>query len=162
MTTETDAIDLLLHDHRAIDRLAEQLDATDDVAEIARLLDRIVVELTAHEAAEHEVIFPAFRATLGRADDETIERRMGEHEELNDVLAEMQALEPDCFGFVKRASALLLDVRGHFLREEESVFVRMRDSMSDEELADLGSRALAVKQRAAAQPGDPTPLAADR
>ena len=66
MTDQIDAIELLLQDHRLIDGLAEQLDATDDPAEIRHLYLRIVEELAAHEAAEQEVVFPAFRAALER------------------------------------------------------------------------------------------------
>ena len=62
MTSQIDAIELLLRDHRLIDGLAEQLDTVDDPAEIRRLYLRIVEELAAHEAAEQEVVFPAFRA----------------------------------------------------------------------------------------------------
>ena len=69
MTNQIDVIDLLLRDHRLIDGLAEQLDAADDPAEIRRLFMRIVEELTAHEAAEQEVVFPAFQAALENADD---------------------------------------------------------------------------------------------
>ena len=154
MTNQIDAIELLLQDHRLIDGLAEQLDATDDPAEIRRLFLRIVDELAAHEAAEQEVVFPAFRAVLGMSDDHTLADRMGEHEELNELLAEMRSLAPDCLGFIKRGSALLLEIEGHFLREEESVFARMRASFSAHELAELGRQALAVKQRSPAFPDD--------
>ena len=87
---------------------------------------------------------------------------MGEHEELNELLAEMRSLAPDCFGFSKRGSALLLEIKGHFLREEESVFDRMRATLSADELAELGSRVLAVKQHAPAFPDDHPRVATDR
>ena len=64
MTDPIDAIELLLQDHRLIGGLAEELDRTDDPAEIGRLYQRIVDELSAHEAAEQDVVFPAFRAAL--------------------------------------------------------------------------------------------------
>jgi iron-sulfur cluster repair protein YtfE (RIC family) len=162
MTKQIDVIDLLLGDHRLIDGLAEQLDAADDPAEIRRLFLRIVEELAAHEAAEQEVLFPAFRASLQMAEDDTVAHRMGEHEELNELLAEMRSLAPDCFGFTKRGSALLLEVKNHFMREEESVFANMRASFSADELVELGSRALAVKQHSPAFPDDHPHLAADR
>jgi hypothetical protein len=108
------------------------------------------------------VVFPAFRAALEMADDSTLARRMGEHEELNDLLAEMRSLAPDCFGFTKRGSALLLEIKGHFLREEESVFARMRAAFSADELAELGSRVLEVKQHSPAFPDEHPRLAADR
>jgi iron-sulfur cluster repair protein YtfE (RIC family) len=162
MTEQIDAIELLLRDHRMIDGLAVQLDTLDDPAEIRRVYLRIVEELAAHEAAEQEVVFPAFRAALEMADDSTLARRMGEHEELNETLAEMRSLAPDNFDFTKRGSALLLEIKGHFLREEESVFDQMRATFGAEELAELGSRVLAVKRRAPAFPDAHTRIVADR
>jgi hypothetical protein len=162
MSEQIDAIEILLQDHRLIDGLAEQLDTVDDPAEIRRLYLRIAEELAAHEAAEQEVVFPAFRAALEMADDSTLARRMGEHEELNETLAEMRSLAPDDFNFTKRGSALLLEIKGHFLGEEESVFAYMRATFSADDLAELGSRVLEVKQRAPAFPEDHPRLAADR
>jgi hypothetical protein len=123
---------------------------------------RLVEELAAHEAAEQEVVFPAFRAALGTADDRTLASRMGEHEELNDLLTEMRSLPPDSFEFIKRGSALLLDIKDHFVREEESVFVQMRAALSADELNELGSRVLAVKRNSPAFPDEHPQLAADR
>jgi len=152
MPNQIDVIDLLLGDHRLIDGLAEQLEAADDPAEIHRLFVRIVEELAAHEAAEQEVVFPAFLAALEVADDTTVAHRMGEHEEMNELLAEMRVLPTDCFGFIKRGSALLLDVKAHFHREEESVFDRMRATFSADELTELGRRALIAKDHSPASP----------
>jgi hemerythrin superfamily protein len=162
MSDQIDAIEVLLRDHRLIDGLAEQLDTVDDPAEIRHLYLRLVEELAAHEAAEQEVVFPAFRAALTTADDSTLASRMGEHEELNELLTEMRSLPPDSFEFIKRGSALLLDIKDHFLREEESVFVQMRTAFSADELTELGSRVLAVKRRSPAFPDEHPRLTADR
>jgi hemerythrin superfamily protein len=162
MQDQMDAIELLLRDHRLIDGLAQELDETDDPAEIRRLYLRIVAELSAHEAAEHEVVFPAFRDALRMADDETLAHRMGEHEELNGLLAEMRGLSPDSFGFSKRGRAFLLEISAHFLEEEESVFDRMRATFSPYELAELGRQVLAVKQHSPALLEDHPHLAAGR
>jgi hemerythrin superfamily protein len=154
MTNQIDAIELLLCDHRLIDGLAEQLDTTDDPIEISRLYQQIVAELIAHEAAEQDVVFPAFQAVLGPSDDDTVAHRMGEHEELNDLLAEMRTLAPDCFAFMKRGSALMLEVKGHFQREEESVFSRIRASFTPDELVEMGTQVLAAKQHCVAADQD--------
>ncbi len=154
MTNQIDAIELLVSDHRLIDGLAEQLDTTDDPAEIGRLYLQIVDELIAHEAAEQEVVFPAFQAVLDLADDDTVAHCMGEHEELNGLLAEMRSLAPDCFAFMKRGSALLLEVKAHFEREEESVFARIRASFTAEQLAEMGAQVQAAKQRCGANTAD--------
>jgi hemerythrin superfamily protein len=160
MANQIDVTDLLLRDHRLIDGLAERLDAADDPAEIRRLYTRIVEELTAHEAAEQEVVFPAFQAALENADD-TVTSRLGEHEEMNELLAEMRSLAPECFGFTKRGSALLLEVKAHFLSEEESVFDRMRATFSSDELTELGRRALIAKHQSPAFSDDNGRMGAD-
>ena len=161
MTNQIDVIELLERDHRLIDGLAEQLDAADDPVEIRHLFMRIVEELSAHEAAEQQVVFPAFRANFETAGNDTLSHRMGEHEELNGLLAEMRTLAPDCFAFTKRGSALLLEVKGHFLLEEETVFARMKAELDHDELVALGSRAVAAKKHSPAFPDDHPHLAAD-
>ncbi|HEY7628281.1 MAG TPA: hemerythrin domain-containing protein [Ilumatobacteraceae bacterium] len=144
MASEVDVIDLLERDHRLIDELAERLDTEDDPDEIRRLYVRIVEALTVHEEIEQEILFPAFLALVHSSSDTTLERRLGEHEELNGLLAEMRELDPNDYAFIKRGSALLLEVEGHFAREEDSVFARMRAECGPEVLAALGERALLV------------------
>jgi iron-sulfur cluster repair protein YtfE (RIC family) len=149
MSTDVDIIEFLERDHRRIDDLAAQLDSITDTDEISRLYVLIVDALLAHEAIEHEVLFPAFRALLTTAGDRILEHRMGEHEELNAMLVEMRELDPSGFAFIKRGSALLQEMEGHFAREEQSVFARMRAEMAHDELVDLGRRAIALKSASA-------------
>jgi iron-sulfur cluster repair protein YtfE (RIC family) len=147
-----DVIDFLESDHRRIAALIEDLERVDDPAEVRRVFFSIAEELAAHEAIEHEVVFPAFRARVEAAGDSTLAHRMGEHEEVNELLAEMRDLAPTGFGFTKRGSALMLDVKAHFLIEEETVFMRMREVLSAEDLVELGRRALEVRQHSPAFP----------
>ena len=39
-------------------------------------------------------MYPAFRAALGMTDDDTLDHRIGEHEEIDELLAEMRRLTP--------------------------------------------------------------------
>jgi hemerythrin superfamily protein len=161
MDNVVDVIELLERDHRKIDALIEELERLDDPASLRQVFFTIVEELAAHEAAEQEVVFPAFGAKVEAAGETTIAHRIGEHEEMNELLEEMRGLAPNGFGFTKRGSALLLDVKAHFLKEEESVFDRMRELLSTDELTELGRRALEAKQQAPAFFGD-HPRLADR
>ena len=74
----------------------------------------------------------------------------------------MRSLAPDGFSFSKRESAFVLEIKEHFRREEETVFARMRESFSADQLAELADRALAVKQHAPAFPDDHPRIKADR
>jgi hemerythrin superfamily protein len=147
LTDPDDVIELLSRDHRALRGLLDQLDHEYDRAELSVLFSRIVHELAAHEAAEEQVVFPAFRTAIP-AQQRDAAHRMGEHEEINELLAEMRVLTPDDPGFEKRASALSLELEAHFTAEEEDVFPRLKASLGHDELVDLGVRVLAVKQTA--------------
>ena len=153
MATDADILEILERDHRRISDLAERLDATSDDDEIRDLYRQIVHGLLAHEAIEHDVLFPAFRSVLDVEELAAIDARVGEHEELNSLLAEMRDLEADCFAFVKRGSALLLEIERHFALEEEAVFAPMRARLPKDELVALGRRAMADAPVPDAPPG---------
>jgi hemerythrin superfamily protein len=145
MTADVDIIEVLERDHQRISDLAERLDSVTDDDEIRELYRQIVDGMLAHEAIEHEVLFPAFRSMLAADETAPLDERLGEHEELNSLLAEMQDLDAHDFAFVKRGSALLLEIERHFELEEESVFARMREQLPKEQLVELGRRARAAR-----------------
>ena len=143
MTTDADIIEILERDHQRMTDLAERLDSVTDADEIRALYRQIVDGLLAHEAIEQEVLFPAFREMLATSESAPLEERLDEHEELNELLAEMRDLDSDGFAFMKRGSALLLEMERHFELEEESVFAPMRERLPKAALVELGRRALA-------------------
>lgn len=143
MTTDVDILDVLEQDHRRIGDLAERLDSVTDDDEVRELYRQIVDGLLAHEAIERDVLFPAFHALHAPDGDERLDSRMGEHEELNSLLAEMRELDAHDYAFVKRGSALVNEIERHFELEEESVFAPMRERLTKEERVELGRRAMA-------------------
>jgi hemerythrin superfamily protein len=154
-----DVIEILERDHRMIDGLVEELDEANDASAIRGIFLRIVEALSAHETVEHEVLYPAFRAAFEGA-DEVLAHRLSEHDELNELLAEMRGLAPDGFAFLKRGSALLLEMQGHFQAEEQTVFDRMRRELSPDALVELGRRAVEARAHAPAFPNEHRTLAA--
>lgn len=150
MGTEIDLIELLERDHRRIDALAETLDTTSDTEEIRALFVQLLDAVLVHERIEREILFPAFLGVMADAEGTTIQARTGEHEELDELLEEMSRLDVDGYAFIKRGSALLLELEGHFAREEESVFAPMRAKVPAAELVRLGRRALSVESTSGA------------
>jgi iron-sulfur cluster repair protein YtfE (RIC family) len=142
-----DAIDLLVEDHRFLEELLERLDREDDPREMRALFLRIAGDLAAHEAAEHEVVFPAARAA-GSAGTHEVHELIGEHEEVNSLLAEMLTLDASGAGFAKRASALVFELRAHFAEEEERLFPALRAVLDPAYLAWLAPRVRAIKRSA--------------
>ena len=142
-----DVIELLSQDHQHIRRLLEQLDRETDPAQLCVLYVRIVHEMTAHEAAEQQVVFPAFR-TVAPAEEQEARHWIDEHGEINQLMAEMRMLSPDDPGFEKRAAALCIELQAHFAVEEERLFPRLNRCASREDRVELGEQVLAVKQAA--------------
>lgn len=139
-----DVIDLLIRDHRSLEELLDRLDAEDRPDELRALFLRIAGDLAAHEAAENNVVFPAARAAISGTDIEVIEL-LAEHDEVNSLLAEMLPLDPAGLGFLKRASALILELRAHFAEEEELLFPHLRAALDPAELIALAAQVRAAK-----------------
>jgi hypothetical protein len=148
MAESHDVIDLLMEDHRHLEGLLGRLDREHDPGELRAIYLQIVGELAAHEACEQQVVFPAVLASVPAAETDIV-ASLGQHEEINSLLEEMVALDPSCYGFMKRASALLLELQAHF-GEEEEVFERLRAALDPAELAELARRARAAKSCAPA------------
>lgn len=146
---EIDLVDLLLADHVVLRALIEELDAADGPGDMRRIYLRIVAELSTHEAAEEEVAFPALRAAVPSSAEEAL-ARIGEHDEVDELIAEMRLLAPSGHAFAKRACALVLDLRNHLDAEEDEVFPLLRSALSDERLVALAADVVAVKERAPA------------
>src|SRR5579859_5636155 len=151
MAEPLDVVELLIQDHRMIGQLLQELDEEERPDKQRLLYLRLVGLLSAHEEAEQEVLFPAFRSAFAAAGQEAA-NRLAEHEEINELLAEMRGLTPAGPGFEKRASALILELQNHFLNEEESVFPRLQAAVSHDQLLELAGRVEAVKRRAPAFP----------
>jgi hemerythrin superfamily protein len=145
MAPRLDAIDMLLEDHRRMTALLEHLDSEERPAEMQRLCLEIVAEIAAHEAAEDEVVFAAFRAAAPATEQDTVDR-MAEHQEVNELLAEMVTLAPSGVGFLKRAAALIYELREHFAAEEEDLFPRLRALLGRQELLGLADRVTEAKE----------------
>jgi len=118
-----DVIDVLLEDHRLLRELLIRLDDEDRPAEMRRLFFRIAGELAAHEAAEDQIVVPAGLAA--------------EHDEVNSLMTEMLRLNPAGFGFLKRASALVVELQDHLDEEEEVLFPLLRQLLSPAALVEL-------------------------
>jgi hemerythrin superfamily protein len=140
-------VDELRRDHELIRALASDLEMTTEPIEARDLYLRLVGELAAHEAAEEQVVFPAVRAAMPTTTRET-SIRADEHDEINELIGEMQTLPPAGLAFGKRASALRLEIEAHFQAEESSLFVDLLDVIGPDESVRLAARVAVAKATA--------------
>ena len=145
-----DAITLLEQDHRTVDELFERFEQTTEPAQRRKLVDTIIEELSIHAAIEEQELYPVMRRVLDAEDD--VEHAEHEHAEAKAVLAVLAQLDAEDERFAPLVSELIADVRHHVEEEEEELFPKLRQAVSEEELNDLGRRLEQAKEHAPAKP----------
>jgi hemerythrin superfamily protein len=145
-----DAIELLSSDHREVEQLFRQFEATTDGALAQELAERLVCSLSVHAAIEEQLLYPAARRALD--DGGLVDHAIEEHDELKRVLADVDgkpATDEAVRAGMRRAQAM---VEEHVAEEEGTLFPQLRDGMSQEELQKLGTAMELAKQAAPTHP----------
>ena len=148
------ALTLLKQDHGNVEELFHRFEtaAADDVAELARVRDLVLVHLSQHAVIEEEVFYPAIRAKLG--DDQAFDVLEGleEHHVVKVTLAELEKLAPTHERFRPKMTVLIESVRHHVQEEEDDLFPKVRDAFTVEELNAMGEQMETAKQAAPTRP----------
>jgi hemerythrin-like domain-containing protein len=144
------AIQLLKEDHRKVKDLLSQLVETTTRAEKTRrhLLEKIEQELSVHTQIEEEIFYPAFRKAGNSEHSKLYFEAFEEHRAVDDlVLPDLKKTEPGSEKFSGRAKVLKELVEHHADEEEKDMFKKANQTMSKEELLELGERMSERKQQ---------------
>ena len=138
----TDVVDLIVQDHRQLQRMFEQLrsDSTTRKA-LAPVMSTL---LFAHSRAEESEVYPAARAA---GDEEDVEHSQEEHLAADQLAERLTRLDPESDEFGQVLEELLEAVTHHLEEEEEDMLPHMRERMDAEELNRLGEQFLAVRAK---------------
>jgi hemerythrin-like domain-containing protein len=138
-----DAIQLLKDDHAKVKDLLSKLTETGEDASAGRqdILKEIQAELQAHTAIEEEIFYPAFKeAGAEQEDAKLFYEAKEEHRAVDElVLPDLSATDADSVEFAGRAKVLKDLIEHHAEEEEQEMFPRARELLSEEELLELGS-----------------------
>lgn len=135
----TTGIDLILADHRQVEELFRQFEATRDPS----LVGRIVAMLTDHDQAEHAALYPLARVVL--ADEALLQRSMLAHSALKVAIDRLRQLEgPPLLDAVEALQAL---VATHVADEETALLPALSERATAAQLDGLGARVEQAKQR---------------
>lgn len=139
----TDALELLIEQHDTIDLLIEQLFDPRVPDERKELLFRTLADvIAAHAAIEETLFYPAVRE---RATADFVRESLADHAAIKRELADLVLSEFDDPRFAARLQILQAQLDHHAHDQEEGVlFPHVREVMSDEELAHLGTRMRAL------------------
>lgn len=137
-----DATRVLEEAHRTVEGLFEQYQSDKDPA----VVQQICTELTVHTAIEEEVVYPV----LGDEVPDGAELRHhseDEHRELKGAIARIVELGYDDPGVDELVQTIIQGLTDHVQEEEDEVFPKLRDSLDEDRLNELGDQLAAAEER---------------
>ncbi len=136
-----DVVDLILKDHRELERLFDTL--LNEPDQRAGLVPVMTTLLTAHSRAEESQVYPAAREA-GGADD--VEHSQKEHLEADELAKKVAATDPDADDFATALRELVDAVKHHVEEEEQTVLPGMRERIDAARREELGEAFLAARE----------------
>lgn len=137
MNRIADALELLTAQHDEIDMLISELATSTSPSVRNATINLLVDKLTLHLALEQELFYPAVASALSA---EVREELRAEHVEIKKILADMLWLESEDARFTRRLNALQSLIAWHSTWQQDELFVTMAETMSADQLADLGAQ----------------------
>ncbi|GAB3932837.1 hypothetical protein GCM10029976_039360 [Kribbella albertanoniae] len=148
-----DVVDLIMQDHREVERLFDELKASPEKR--PNLLPVLTTLLTAHSRAEEAEVYPVAAEEAG--EKEEVSHSQQEHIEADQLLAKLAATDPASAQFDTVLQNLIDAVTHHVEEEETKVLPGMRSNLSEQRRAELGDAFVASrKEHLGEQPGDMT------
>ncbi|MCW2616973.1 MAG: Hemerythrin cation binding domain protein [Modestobacter sp.] len=124
------------NDHVELDRLLHELDGTTGTEQerVLRRIDRLVFS---HAFAEETVLWPVIRRVLPDGDALTLQVEE-EHQEVNELVTELETLGHDDPGRAERLARLVQVLREDVRDEEDVLFPRLQQALDATALRRLG------------------------
>jgi hemerythrin superfamily protein len=147
------AIQMLKDDHKTVDDLFKRYEQAGEEAteEKRQIRDQVVEELSIHAYIEERVFYPATRAARQETED-MVKEALEEHAKAKQALSQLATLEPDDPHFDTVMQQLIEDVRHHVEEEENEMFPKVNETLSSQELSELGDRLQESKKGAPESP----------
>jgi hemerythrin superfamily protein len=132
---EINICDLIHLDHVKVYSLFSQIKATDDPQKLEEYFAQVYQDLSAHSAAEEQVIYPVVRPYYN-----DIQKLYDEQAEMKQTLERIKAMNSDDTVAFKAAVELLATaVNDHVQEEENEMFPRIRSSFGDDQQKQLAT-----------------------
>ena len=144
-----DAIAQLKADHVKVSGLFAEYEKSRSTAKKKALVADICTELSVHAQIEEELFYPEVKAAL--KDHELVPEATVEHASLKDLIAQIEAVEPDGEMYDAKVKVLSEYVKHHVKEEQNEMFPKVKASSLD--LVALGARMAARKEKLLARRG---------
>jgi hemerythrin-like domain-containing protein len=147
-----DAFELLKADHKKVNELFDELEAAAGTAKLG-VFNQIKTELELHTHIEEKIFYPALEKPE-ETHDLTLEA-YEEHKAVKTLLAELSGARTANDEWQAKAKVLRENVEHHVDEEENELFDKADDALSDEEIEALGQRMEVEKARKQGRPVPP-------
>jgi iron-sulfur cluster repair protein YtfE (RIC family) len=140
-----DAFEMLKNDHAKVSSLFDKLEPATDATTRQQLFAQLKQELDIHAHIEETILYPALKAA-----DETrdiTEEAYEEHQEVKDLLAELETTPADNEDWGDILLELRENVEHHVEEEEGEMFPKALTVLSEQQINDIGARMAAEKQQ---------------
>ena len=134
-----DIIDLVLHDHRAVERLFDELQASTVASAQAKLFAEVKEALEGHASAEEKVLYPRVRKDVPDGKEESKDA-IEEHDEIRESLKEVEEHEAGTELFMLAVTQLVATTKHHVGVEEAELLPDFRNNSEESERQSLGLR----------------------
>jgi hemerythrin superfamily protein len=157
-TNQQDLIDAIVADHRAVEAVFAEIEASADPRLRRELVEHVIAELVRHSVAEEQYLYPAARKALPDG-DRIADHEIAEHAEAEEVMKALERTEVTDPRFDEQVGKLIEEVRHHLEEEEGDLLPKLRAACDAEELRELGRK---FEQSKKIAPTRPHPAAPDR
>jgi hemerythrin-like domain-containing protein len=138
-----DLAELIVAEHHVIDELLQALET--DREDRFQLAHRLIDALSAHTAAEQQILYPAIRDIVpGGA--EMANQGQTDHQGMRDQLITLETSYPGKTAFEDALRQLAEDVRRHVPVEENEYLPALRDVIGADKMVELGAIYVQVKE----------------
>ncbi|GGS90799.1 hemerythrin domain-containing protein [Nonomuraea spiralis] len=146
MEERQDLIDVLISDHREIERMFTELEGmTGRLDERPQeLAEEVLIELVRHSVTEEEYLYPAVREHVPGG-DAAADRQLAGHAETERTIRRLEGLEPGDAAYWTTLEELRGQVRHHVDEAETDIFPLVRESCPRERLLELGAEAVRAR-----------------
>ncbi|GAA1133892.1 hemerythrin domain-containing protein [Citricoccus alkalitolerans] len=148
---QSDAVDILTADHRAMLELLGQIESTADADERRDLADTVIAEVMRHAVAEEMFVYPAMEKHLPNGAEE-VEHDKKEHDELVQVMKRIEDINASDPEFMDCVREMESQLRHHIDDEESDQFPQLRASIPADELVEIGQKVENAKKIAPTRP----------
>ena len=141
----TSILDVQWRDHRRLEELMDAYEAPGTSPEQrGEAVHALVRESSMHSVGEEQVFYPRIRTLLPDG-DVLADRGLIEHQQVKELLADLQRMGPLDPGFDARAQVMIADLREHIRDEDTDVLPRLRQAATREQLQDMGEALERIK-----------------